>query len=66
MCFRGGSLFHAAGPGPNLVTLAGTLMTVFLLLGLLRRQKQGLGNIGFESSLVLVLYVAAIAGSAFV
>jgi cation:H+ antiporter len=33
------------------------LMTCILLLGLLRREKHGFGNIGFESILVLILYL---------
>ena len=31
-----------------------------LLLGLLRREKSGAGNIGFESVLVLAIYAGAI------
>lgn len=33
------------------------LMTGTLLLGLLRREKYGIGNIGFESFLILLLYL---------
>ena len=32
------------------------LMSGVLLLGLLRRERMGIGNIGFESLLVLLLY----------
>jgi cation:H+ antiporter len=35
-------------------------MTSVLLLGLLRRQQRGVANIGFESALVIVLYVGAV------
>ena len=32
-----------------------------LLMGLLRRQKRGVANIGFEGSIVLLLYAAIVA-----
>ena len=35
-------------------------MSAVLLLGLLRREKSGAGNIGFESVLVLAIYAGAI------
>jgi cation:H+ antiporter len=35
-------------------------MTAVLLLGMIRRQKAGLGNIGFESALVLLLYAGSV------
>jgi cation:H+ antiporter len=36
-------------------------MTAVLLMGMLRREKKGIANIGFESFLILVLYVGAAA-----
>jgi len=36
------------------------LMNAVLMLGLLRRQKKGIGNIGFESFTLLVLYAGAL------
>jgi cation:H+ antiporter len=36
------------------------LLTGILLLGLLRRERHGLGNIGFEGTLVLVSYAAGV------
>jgi cation:H+ antiporter len=35
-------------------------MTAVLLLGLLRREKHGIGGIGFESANILVLYLCAV------
>lgn len=35
-------------------------MTAVLLLGLLRREKHGLMNIGFESFIILAAYAGAI------
>lgn len=37
------------------------LLTVILLMGLLRREKRGIANTGFESFLIIVLYVACFA-----
>lgn len=36
------------------------LLTAVLLMGLVRRERFGLGNIGFESILVIGLYVGAL------
>jgi cation:H+ antiporter len=35
-------------------------MTGILLLGLLQRQEKGIGNIGFESVLILLLYLTSV------
>lgn len=37
------------------------LMVAILLMGLLRREKHGLANIGFESVLVFVVYLLGVA-----
>ena len=36
-------------------------MTGVLLLGMLRRERRGIANIGWESALVLALYAGSIA-----
>jgi cation:H+ antiporter len=58
-----GSLYHAAGVGPREVflTALALLLNIILLLGLLYRQRQGPGNIGFESVLILLLYLGGFA-----
>lgn len=67
VAYRDGSLFHAAlaadgGSFRELILLAvSILMTTVLLLGMLRRQQEGPGGIGFESVTVLVVYAAAMA-----
>ncbi len=38
------------------------LMAAVLLLGLLRREKHGFANIGFESVLLVLIYAAGVAG----
>lgn len=59
LAYLDGSLFHAEGVGMREVFLSGLtiLLNVVLLAGLLFRQKQGPANIGFESVLMLVLYL---------
>lgn len=58
-----GSLFHAGDVGQSEIFLTGLaiLLNLILLLGLLYRQRAGPGNIGFESALVLILYVTGFA-----
>jgi cation:H+ antiporter len=55
--YRGGSIYHALETRQVFVVALTILMTGILLLGLLRREKHGIGNIGFESVLVLMLYL---------
>lgn len=59
IAFFSGSIYHADGVGPREVFLTALtlLLSVILLLGLLYRQRQGPGNIGFESVLMLLTYV---------
>jgi cation:H+ antiporter len=59
--YREGSLYAALG-GDELLWIAVTiLMSAVLMMGLLRREKFGFANIGFESSLVLGLYAITLA-----
>ena len=60
VAYRGGSIFHAFNRQDLFVVALTILMTAVLLLGLLRREKAGVAKIGFESALILVLYVAAV------
>lgn len=57
VAFRGGSLYHAAAGGDVFVGVLALAMTAGLLAGLLRRQRSGPANIGFESSFILLLYI---------
>jgi cation:H+ antiporter len=58
--YPAGSIYHtASSPTLFLLTLA-LLMNAVLLLGLLRRQASGLGNIGFEGVLVVALYAMGV------
>lgn len=55
-----GSIFHGRDVGRReiFVTALTILLNVLLLAGLMNRQKHGPANIGFESVLMLVIYVA--------
>lgn len=56
VAYRDGSIYHAISD-PVMLWLAITLlMTAILLMGLIRRERQNWGGIGFESVAVLVLY----------
>jgi cation:H+ antiporter len=61
VAYRRGSLYHAVTDRHVFVIALTLLLNAILLLGLLRREKSGIGNIGFESVLVLVVYVAGFA-----
>lgn len=54
--FREGSIYHAISQSQIAWGVIVILMTAVLLLGLISRQKFGIGRIGFKSVLVLVLY----------
>jgi cation:H+ antiporter len=53
-----GSVYHAASQEPFFVLALSIAMTGVLLLGLLRRERHGVGNIGFESLLLILIYLA--------
>lgn len=56
--YRDGSILHAASSSqPFVIALTALLMAV-LLIGLLYRQRQGPGGIGWESTLIIILFVA--------
>lgn len=61
IAYRDGSIYHAASPQPLFVIALTILLTAVLLLGLLRREKYGFANIGFESLLVLLIYAGGTA-----
>lgn len=56
VAYRGGSIFHAIDNQHLLIISLSMIMTGVLLLGLLRRERFGFANIGFESGTVLLLY----------
>jgi cation:H+ antiporter len=58
--YRKGSLFHAAGSDDLFLALSAGFMTTVLLAGMLRRELRGPAKIGFESFLVLAVYVSTL------
>jgi len=60
IAYRPGSIYHA-GDQLLLFWLAiAVLMTAVLIMGMLVREKRGIVNIGFESFLVLLIYIASV------
>ncbi|MFP4098945.1 MAG: sodium:calcium antiporter [Alphaproteobacteria bacterium] len=55
--YREGSLYHRIETAHIGIITASMLMTGFLMLGLLRREKQGPASIGFESFIILGIYI---------
>lgn len=59
--YREGSIYHEI-QNSHIILIAGSiLMTGILLLGLIRRERQGPGGIGFETVLILCVYFVLIA-----
>lgn len=55
--YREGSIYHAIGDAEIFLSALTMLMTGLLLMGLVRREKRGVANIGFESFLILMLFI---------
>jgi len=62
--YRPGSIYRAAGESEVFLAALAALLNVVILMGLIRRERRGPANIGFESVLVLVLYLAGLAALA--
>ncbi len=56
--YRDGSLLHAAATSQAFIIALTALLMAVLLVGLLHRQRQGPAGIGWESTLIIVLFVA--------
>jgi cation:H+ antiporter len=61
VAYRDGSIYHAISDQPLFIISLTILLTAFLLLGMIRRERSGMGNIGFESVAVLLFYLAGMA-----
>jgi hypothetical protein len=55
------AIYHEFDNDNLFVAVLAILMTGVLLLGMLRRERHGIAGIGFESALVLALYVGSVA-----
>jgi cation:H+ antiporter len=60
IAFRGGSIYHAVTADQYFWLVLSLVMSAVLLLGLMRREEHGIGNIGFESTLVLAFYLGGV------
>jgi len=59
--YRDGSIYRALDRSQQFLVSLTMLMTGILLLGLLRRQRQGIARIGFESASILLIYLGGFA-----
>lgn len=57
VAYREGSIYGAFTGQQTMLFLVSILMTTVLLLGLLRREKHGIANVGFESVLIILIYL---------
>ena len=57
--YRGGSIYHAITDRQVFLVALTQALVGILLLGLLRREKAGVLGIGFESFLILIVYVGS-------
>jgi cation:H+ antiporter len=65
IAYRDGAFYQAISPADPFWLVVGIAMTAVLLLGLVLRQREGPGYIGFESVAILGIYGFAIAAQAF-
>ncbi len=60
VAYRDGSVYSQVESDQTIFVGIALLMTAVLVMGLLRRQRHGIGNIGSESAIILVLYALGI------
>lgn len=61
IAYREGSIYHAMPPATEFWVPLTLLMSAFLIMGLIRRERQGPGGIGVESMAILILYLLGVA-----
>jgi cation:H+ antiporter len=59
IAYRDGSIYHAATDRQLFLMALTMLLIGILLMGLIRREKRGIANIGFESFFILLFYAGA-------
>jgi cation:H+ antiporter len=57
VAYREGSIYHAIGAPERFMVGLAILLAATLVVGLIQREKRGVANIGFESMLILLLYL---------
>ncbi len=60
IAYRKGSIYHAMSEDAEFWVALTLLMSGILIMGLIRRERQGIGHIGAESMAVLVLYIGGV------
>ena len=60
VAYREGSVYAGLGGTDLFWGALSILLVAVLLMGMLRREKHGFGNIGFESAAILLLYFAGV------
>lgn len=61
IAYRDGPIYAAIGPSQRFLITLTLVMTAILIMGLLRRERQGPGSIGFETILLLIAYLGGAA-----
>ena len=56
MAYNKGSILHAITSKQMYIVGLTMLMVAVILLGLLHREKKGIGKIGWESLLIIIIY----------
>ncbi|MFO7789762.1 MAG: hypothetical protein R6V32_04260 [Bacteroidales bacterium] len=57
IAYQKGSILHNITNDQSFIVALTMLMVSILIMGLLHRQRKGIANIGWESALILVLYI---------
>ncbi len=60
IAYRDGSIYHAMSDDAKVWVALTLLMSGILMMGLIRREKHGIGHIGAESVAVMVLYLLGV------
>jgi cation:H+ antiporter len=58
--YRGDSIYQTISDRHTFLLALNILMTIILIMGMVRREKRGFANIGFEGIALLVLYFGAV------
>lgn len=61
IAYRPGSIYHTMPPDQVFLVMLSIVMTAVLIFGLLRRERRGFANIGFEGASLIVLYAGGVA-----
>ncbi len=60
LAFLKGSIYHQITGQHTFFIAVAMLMTAVFVLGMLRREKHGFANIGFESALLIIIYLGSV------